>query len=357
MTSLQDQWRAAQVQRQQELADRTDAVHSHLTTLSQQRIDQAQALRSDLNQFREALALEGELFQEQCQQQDQGRAQVASQRRVAVSQQVQALQADRLRQEQELRSDLAEFRSALAQEQAQFLSQAQAEDRVRQQVAQQRRAQAYAQVAQINQSRRIQAQALRQDLSRFRQQVAQRHVAATQTRRSLHQSIAQSVAAQAQETQHFVHQASQLRQIQADAQQQDLREHRAALHKTVWGEGGVAPKAVPQRRSAQPARPPAPRSIPTRSAAAPAPKPAPAPAAPPAPVAAPQPVAAAPAPNNTQDQVYNYLKQHPGMRLADLDAPLGLTRVQVGDALRELTKQGKIRQQDRAYFVQEVTAF
>ncbi|KKI99301.1 hypothetical protein [Prochlorothrix hollandica] len=336
MTSLQAQWRAAQQQRQQELANRAQAVRNRLSNLTMERDHNTQALRQNLTQFRDELALEGDLFKEQCQHQDQ-------QRRMAVTTQLQGFLDDRQQQAQETRQNLAEFRQDLAQQQAELLQAAQVADRSRHQTAQARHRQTQAQVAHLHADRQQQEQNLRQDLHNFRHHLAQVHNADTQYRQAVHGAIAQS-------TQAFLQEAQQLRQIQAEEQRQSLQEHRASISTHVWGTPESLPKAAAPRRPLS--SPPRPAAVPGPAAV---PRPAPvAIAAPtPAPVAVAAPTPAAPAAPNTQDQVYNYLKQHPGQRLADLDVPLGLTRVQVGDALRELTKQGKITQQDRAYFVQE----
>ena len=103
MTSLQAQWRAAQQQRQQELANRAQAVRNRLSNLTVERDHNTKALRQNLTQFRDELALEGDLFKEQCQHQDQ-------QRRMAVTTQLQGFLDDRQQQAQETRQNLAEFR-------------------------------------------------------------------------------------------------------------------------------------------------------------------------------------------------------------------------------------------------------
>ena len=52
------------------------------------------------------------------------------------------------------------------------------------------------------------------------------------------------------------------------------------------------------------------------------------------------------------EAVYNYIQFHPGIRLAELEQALEISRVQAVDALRFLIQTGAIAQRDRLYFPQ-----
>jgi len=103
MTSLQEQWRAAQQQRQQELAQRAAAVRHRLAQLQAVRAQVSQDIQQQLTQFREELALEVDLLQEQWSQEAGQRSQVEADRREAVNQQIQSYAQDRQEQAQALR--------------------------------------------------------------------------------------------------------------------------------------------------------------------------------------------------------------------------------------------------------------
>jgi predicted transcriptional regulator len=54
---------------------------------------------------------------------------------------------------------------------------------------------------------------------------------------------------------------------------------------------------------------------------------------------------------NTLEKVYQFVLEHPGSRLAEIEAGVGLNRIQIVDALQSLNDQSRITQQDRAYFI------
>ena len=50
-----------------------------------------------------------------------------------------------------------------------------------------------------------------------------------------------------------------------------------------------------------------------------------------------------------EDQVYHYIREGKGVRLTEIEAALGINRVQTVDALRALLRKGLIIQRDRTY--------
>jgi hypothetical protein len=123
-------------------------------------------------------------------------------------------------------------------------------------------------------------------------------------------------------------QASRVRSQQSAKIREDLKQFRANLYEEVWGEGTPEPIA--------------PAPITTRPPATPAPQ-----------VSAPPP-SFAPSSlgnGNTLEKVYQFVLEHPGSRLAEIEAGVGLNRIQIVDALQSLNEQSRITQQDRAYFI------
>lgn len=53
----------------------------------------------------------------------------------------------------------------------------------------------------------------------------------------------------------------------------------------------------------------------------------------------------------TLEKVFRFVEQHPGSRLIEIEAGVGLNRIQIVDTLQCLNEQGLITQEDRAYFI------
>lgn len=53
----------------------------------------------------------------------------------------------------------------------------------------------------------------------------------------------------------------------------------------------------------------------------------------------------------TLEKVFRFVEQHPGSRLAEIETGVGLNRIQIVDTLQYLNEQGRITQEDRAYFI------
>jgi hypothetical protein len=121
-------------------------------------------------------------------------------------------------------------------------------------------------------------------------------------------------------------QESQNRAQQAVQLRENLKGFRADLYEQVWGEG--TPETI--------------APVPVARAATPAPQ-----------VSEPQPSFTKSALGNddTLEKVYQFVADHPGSRLAEIEAGVGLNRIQIVDALQSLNEQSRITQQDRAYFI------
>lgn len=401
--SFKDSWQQQRQQRQQEVAQRRQAVYQILATVQQERQNRSSQLWGDLSLSRQMLMRHEEVRRQNFQQ-----LQAALQQfHTTLSAETQAfLAAERDRrqiQAQQLAQQLDEFVQALQQQTAQFLALTIAE-------------------------RITMADQLAVDLHAFRQALSQQVL-------TLRYEIQASVAALKAETQQFLSDSRQqqqqvhlqtlkdlaafmetlratvhnylsemevLRQCRAEQIRTDLKQSRADrtaemqamfqrlaefraelrqfhanLQTTVWGQAtSRTVESQPQKRPVtKPATQPIARTVapitskPTsKPVSKPTSKPVSKPATPATPrVAAPSNIKTNVAPTGPgptvavsqpegmayEKEVYNYIHKIQGARLTEIESSLGINRFEAVDALRSLIKKGLITQRDRVYLVQD----
>lgn len=167
----------------------------------------------------------------------------------------------------------------------------------------------------IERSRRSQNRTDRQQLKLKRQDLA----------REVRETLSQSRAQRWERAKTSSERLTQFRQ--------QLHRYRADLTKLVWGD--LPDPTLPSTASTPPAVPEVPevalRSTPEES----------------------RPDAGGESTASVDTEaVYNYIQFHPGIRLAELEQALEISRVQAVDALRFLIQTGAIAQRDRLYFPQ-----
>ncbi|MEY2976967.1 MAG: hypothetical protein RLZZ435_1106 [Cyanobacteriota bacterium] len=164
-------------------------------------------------------------------------------------------------------------------------------------------------LAQTAQNRQAQGEAIRQDLQHFCKELSS----------GVDVYLSQCQVDRQQVSRARVQQAAQLRE--------NLKQFRAQLSDEVWGDGTPEPIQ------------PAPISV-----RPPTPSPQ---------VSPPKPSFTNSGLGNayTLEKVHQFVLEHPGSRLAEIEAGVGLNRIQIVDALQSLNEQSRITQQDRAYFI------
>ena len=55
---------------------------------------------------------------------------------------------------------------------------------------------------------------------------------------------------------------------------------------------------------------------------------------------------------NLEDKVLKYIKEHPnGVRISDMEEPLGENRMKIGFVVNKLFDEGKVQKIDQMYFL------
>ncbi|MBP0012795.1 MAG: hypothetical protein J7545_20695 [Roseofilum sp. SBFL] len=338
--ALKDEWRSQREQRQTEARWRKEAVQTQIKTLNDQRQAATAQLQNQLRQFRTTLA------QAEADRRFQGQ-----QQQIALQTYTQNLQdwiEDFLETCTTERSLMSDRIATTLQE---TLERLQTETRNLLQTARQSRQQRYGDLqedlAEFIEDLHLQMDSYRQHLEQKRQE----RIAEIQTRKTEVKKTLQENRQQQQES-------YQVLQGELDRFIQSLQAYRQNLYQAVWGD---TPVAVP----AQAVKPKpifrSKRSISIAKGAVP--KPA---------VSLPQPIPITPSltPPPTpeqvlqkadkknvnylsteEEQVYNFLRKTPASRLTAIEEALGINRVQAVDTLRSLIKKGMVTQRDRLYSV------
>jgi gas vesicle GvpC-like protein len=245
-------------------------------------------------------------------------AQNLSQMRNALGDLLQQYRQSRLVESTQMKESLTQFRRRLAQQSRERIATS----------TQERQARA----AQVQQSLREFSQSLVASTEQFLTETAQkRQIQGEALRRDLNQfcqELSSGVDVYLSQCRVDLEQSSRVRSQQSAKIREDLKQFRANLYEEVWGEGTPEPIA--------------PAPIVVRRPVVPAPQ-----------VSPPQPSFATSSlgNGNTLEKVYQFVLEHPGSRLAEIEAGVGLNRIQIVDALQSLNEQSRITQQDRAYFI------
>ena len=300
--ALIDQWRSQRHQRQLENRDRkatevtrSAAVRTHIQSLTARRQLASQELHDNLQQFRQDLA-----------RSDTNRRQEARERQARVQAAMVRLQQSTQEFLQRANHSRQEQHQALQQEIQTFIQH---------------------ELVEFIEDLRLQITAYFRDLEALRQQ---RQQEIQERKEELEENL-----------QHYTRD----RQNRAKVQQAELAQlmeflhnYRLNLYQSVWGDGQISDlPPLPNLPSISP--------IPEPTEAEPT-------------TAAPSLSSPAPAQRDKEnvnfssteeEQVYNFLQQSPASRLSNIEAALGINRIQAVDTLRSLIKQGLVTQRDRLY--------
>lgn len=359
MISFKDTWQMQRQQRQCEVNQRQQHVRQTLDRFQQERLAEAAKLRYDLNCFQRDLQHDTQDFLARTTAHRQLQAQHLTQQLRDFTQRLQRQTAqlmamnaaDRASMSQQLFHDLGEFHThltaivaTLRQEMQSRMQQIQTEVQSLQISTQQ--------MLKAIHEQRIQDQIrLMQNLSSY--------VTALQLEIRDYLTEMELVRHdRAQQLQQRLQQEHNRRMADMKALFQQLSEFRTELrlfcqnlHVTVWGK---AP--TPIVASAQPASVPT-NSLPTTTIVRPTrtliqklsmPTPSPS--------VVPAVESSRSAPENSEQlekNVYQHICQNRGVRLAELETEMHITRLQAVDALRSLIQQGLVTQRDRLYLAQE----
>jgi len=318
MMTLKDIWQQQRQQRQTVVAQRQEAVQAMLITTATQRQVTASQLRSDLSLYRDSLVAADQARRLRQQNFQAGLTQFHADLQTDVQQFLAEVSDRRQSETAQLFNQLDQFVQSLRQQTAQLL--------------QATRAERLAMAEQVRRDLTVFTEALRADVQSYLWEMETlRQQRAIQVNQKLSQGRSERLATM-------------------QALRSQLQQFRAALRQTVWGAAPPDSMAQPVVTSAvQPA------------AKTPSPKPASDPGGsigafqyggsvalvPPKPAMPPQ------ADSATYEQdVYNYIDQIHGARLAEIESSLGINRFQAVDALRSLIKKGMVTQRDRIYLAQ-----
>ncbi len=344
--ALKDGWQALRQKRQHAVKMRRNHVNETLTNWQQQRSNQAQALREQLEDFRQEL-LTQEIARSQAAQLDKWERQIFWMQIEEQTQEfLKSCQQERQKSAAELAKSLQEFVRSLSAQTAKFLSISTQERWLMAEILKED-LQAFHRAlslsgSQLRQSLQVENQARKEQMGEFllnRQQLREK------TRKELTEDLINFVETLRLEIYADLHAMALLRKTRSQQLQQsfaqnrahraatlqklsdrlaqfraELADHRQQLQQDVWGtptEGAIAPPApTPVVVEPPPASPPASNSVPY------------------------------------EQEVYNYIRQVQGARLGDTESALAINRIQTVDALRSLLKKGLIAQHDRVYVVQ-----
>lgn len=364
MVALRHLWQEQRRQRQQQLAQRQQQVQAALAATRQQRQVRATQIHHKLAAFRADLTEESELWQAnqhlfrlQLQQSVQALKQ-ETQNFLAYSQLERQVQAEELAEQldsfvQKLQQQTSEFlsltaieRSLMAEQLAQDLRQFHSELNVSVALLRQ---ETQAQLATLQHNTQAQLSANQQRRVLMRTQQAKELTTFVEKLSADVQSYLWELELlrqeRAQQLQQTLSQSRSDRQADVAALFQrfgqfrtELQEYCTNLRGAVWGVD------LKNQLDHSQTSPPAPllqeRGTRSKEQSNPEPTSAPIPAAQPAAV-------------EIEKEVYNYLHQVQGARLAELETALEINRIQAVDVLRSLITKGLITQRDRVYYTQE----
>jgi hypothetical protein len=318
-TSWLGRMQQERMQRQQAMAERQQQVREALTKAHQERAQQSKQSMTERHQFQQSLAMSVSDFLEETAN---VRMQTAVAQKAALQefqgqlqQDVQELMTDistdRIMMAQKLVADLTGFHSNLVEEVSQLLT--------KDLPAQRKEMKAH--VAQIQKDTQNQ-------LTQNRKQRAKKSALSVKERAEFVDNLQAEVSAMRADAQEFM----------VDVQDESMQRK-----EETWG-----------TKSARPAR-----TKKAKPAASKAPQKAPAPAKSAAPKAAPAKQAKAISVENSalsvphEKEVYDYVQNNHGARLAQIEETLGISRFQAVDALRSLLDKGILVKRDRDYLTQE----
>jgi hypothetical protein len=318
-TSWLGQMQQERMQRQQAMAKRQQQVREALAKAQQERTQKFAQATAQRQQFQRSLSLGISDFLEETAN---ARMQTASTQKIALEsfhgqlqQDVQDLMTeistDRMMMAQELVADLAGFRSNLLEEVSQLLN----EDLP----AQRKEMQAH--VAQIQKD-------TQNKLTQNRKQRAKNSALSVKERAEFVDNLQAEVSAMRADAQEFM---------------QDVQDENLQRKEETWGTGTKSARPT-RTKKAKPVASKAPQKAPAKSVA---PKAAPA-----------KPAKAASVENSAlsvphEKEVYDYVQNNHGARLAQIEESLGISRFQAVDALRSLLDKGILVKRDRDYLTQE----
>ena len=314
-TSWLGQMQKERMQRQQAMAKRQQQVREALAKAQQERQQKFAQATAQRQQFQRGLSLGISDFLEETAN---VRMQTASTQKIALEafhgqlqQDVQDLMTeistDRMMMAQELVADLAGFRSNLLEEVSQLLNE----------VLPAQRKEMQAHVAQIQKD-------TQNKLTQNRKQRAKNSALSVKERAEFVDNLQAEVSAMRADSQEFL---------------QDVQDESMQRKEDIKGI-----KARPARKKAPSAASKAPQKAPAKSAA---------------PKAAPAKQAKAASVENSalsvphEQEVYDYVQNNHGARLAQIEESLGISRFQAVDALRSLLDKGILVKRDRDYLTQE----
>jgi hypothetical protein len=317
-TSWLGQMQQERMQRQQAMAKRQQQVREALTKAQEERQQKFAQATAQRQQFQRGLSLGISDF---LQETANVRIQAASTQKIALEefhgqlqQDVQDLMTeistDRMMMAQELVADLAGFRSNLLEEVSQLLN----EDLP----AQRKEMQAH--VAQIQKE-------TQNKLTQNRKQRAKNSALSVKERAEFVDNLQAEVSTMRADSQEFM---------------QDVQDENLQRKAETWGTG-AKPARPARSKKATPVASKAPQKAAPAKAAAPKAAPAKAKAA--------SVDSALSVPH--EKEVYDYVQNNHGARLAQIEESLGISRFQAVDALRSLLDKGILVKRDRDYLTQE----
>ncbi len=310
--ALLDKWRRAGAQRLQEVRQRSSQINSQLTQLQKERQAKGQKNKRELSEFREKLAQAEETRDRAEQQRSAVRKRLILNLQSETQTFLKNTRDRRQERAQKMAKNLDEFARSLAEQTAQFLADArsarlemaknQAEDlrefytKLRITVAKQR---------QLNQAQQAFLKTkLNRDLGEFR--------------KNLQLEISE-----------YLQVCQENREGGAIALRSQLWLDRAKLSLEVWGSAAEQPQlGALEVKKAETSTPPEPeisaKDKGEKSVSI-----------------------------DWEETVYNYICQHQGARLAEIETALKLKRIQAVDILRALLQKGLISERDRTYTAEE----
>ncbi|MBW4442969.1 MAG: gas vesicle protein GvpC [Plectolyngbya sp. WJT66-NPBG17] len=310
--AFKDSWQQQRQLRLEQVEQRRQAVSLLLQETQKQRQTKASQLRSDLSLFRETLSYDTSVRREKLQnycetlhEQTQEFLAIVHAERESVSQQL----SEDLHT---FRSTLTETVNSLRQEIQADLQLLQLETRSQLEEAHQHRIK---QRVRLARNLSIFVEKLRSDVAAFlTDTVLERQEKALQDKRDRKVEMDRLFAG-------FADFRSQLKQFRAD------------LSRTVWGEGerqtAVSDSPAPEVPAAKPV---------IKKPASPGFR-----------VVAP--VKSVPAAKSDEGKIYEYIEVMQSVRLTEIESALSMTRIQAVEGLRSLIQQGKITQRDRLYLI------
>lgn len=317
MAALQDQWHADRLKRQQEVAERRQAVKSQLDTCQQVRQHSATEQREALTTHYEELKSETNLYLTQVKQQRQVQAQQTATKLDAFGAELQEAVAELRTTNQQKMQQTQQYVAEL-----QAVTQKELAANQRSRVA----------------KRKHQAQKLTGYVDDLEASVAEYLDDITATRQT---KAVQERTQRQRDRAALTDEVEALREDYA-VYRQEMQEFRADLQQSVWGDKASAASTNGSKASSNGHSPHGKSILP--KAAKPKAK-----------------TAATPTPGkmgiSVEDAIFKYLKsQSNGARLTEIESSLQINRFEAVDALRSLIQQELIVQKDRTYRIREEVA-